>query len=585
VAAVHDDPDAIAKQEGSVAVCVINFLLADHPSVIMVRCDHQGLGLLLPHLADLVIDRIDHDATGVRLWARRRASAAACGSCGSRSSRVHSRYDRQVADAAIAGRPVVIRLQVRRFFCDTQQCPRRTFVEQVEGLTARHARRSLLLREMLESIGLALAGRAGQRLAHSLGLPAGRDTLLRLVRALPDPPVGEVSVLGVDDFAIKRGQTYATVLLNMATHRPVDVLPDREADTLADWLKAHPEITIITRDRAGAYAEAAARGAPQATQCADRWHVWKNLGDAVEKTVIAHRACLPEPEPTVEATVDIDDHPVVAQAENTTANTAQNSMLDAGPDATSETKRIVVHFRERFTKIQTLRAQGMGIRAIAGELNLDRKTARRFFYATSVEDLLAKTLSRPSLLDEYKPHLHRRFNEGCTDAAILTAEIRAQGYRGSERTVYRYIQPFRPSRKAPAQAPAKPKIRHVTGWIMRDPVNLKEDDEQRLKAVLARCPELEATRRHVGAFAQMIRDLRGDRLPDWMDRVKQDNLPALHSFITGLRQDLAAVTVGLTLPWSNGPTEGAVNRIKMLKRQKFGRAHFPLLRKRILLAQ
>lgn len=145
---------------------------------------------------------------------------------------------------------------------------------------------------MLESIGLASAGRAGSRLAQSLGLTASRDTLLRLVRALPDPPVGIVTILGVDDFAIKRGQTYATILLNMSTRRPIDVLPDREADTLAEWLKAHPEVTVITRDRAGNYAEGATRGAPQATQCADRFHLWQNLGEAVTKTVIAHRACL-----------------------------------------------------------------------------------------------------------------------------------------------------------------------------------------------------------------------------------------------------------------------------------------------------
>jgi transposase len=152
---------------------------------------------------------------------------------GHSSSRVHSRYDRQVADAAIAGRPALLRLRVRRFFCNTLECPKRTFVEQVEGLTARYAQRSLLLRRMLESIGLALAGRAGQRLAEILGLRASRDTLLRLVRALPDPPIGVVTVLGVDDFAIKRGQTYATIVLNMATRQPIDVLPDREADALA----------------------------------------------------------------------------------------------------------------------------------------------------------------------------------------------------------------------------------------------------------------------------------------------------------------------------------------------------------------
>lgn len=554
-----------ARTKGSVADCVINFLLGDPTSAIMKRCDHQCLDLLLPHLADIVIDRVERDTEGVRIWARPQASAAACGTCGASSSRVHSRYDRRLADAAIAGQPVVLRLQVRRFFCNTQDCPRKTFAEQIEGLTARHARRSLLLRGMLESIGLALAGRAGQRLAHNLGLPTGRDTLLRLVRALPDPPVGAVTVLGVDDFAIRRGQTYATILLNMATHQPIDVLPDREADTLANWLKTHPEITIITRDRAGAYAEAASRGAPQATQCADRLHVWKNLGEAVEKTVIAHRACLPEPESTPDTTMDTQDHTVDTKGEPTTPNTEQNPVPDAGPDPMLDTKPIVVQFRERFAQIQALRAQGMGIRAIARDLDLDRKTARRFFHATNVEDLLAKALSHPSLLDEYKSYLHQRFNAGCTDAAILTAEIRAQGYRGSERTVYRYVQPFRPTRTAPVTPPAKPKIRHVTGWIMRDPDNLTNEDDQRLKAVLARCPELEATRRHVGAFAHMIRDLRGDLLAGWMDRVGNDDLPALRSFITGLRQDLAAVTAGLTLPWSNGPTEGAVNRVKMLK--------------------
>jgi transposase len=164
-----------------------------------------------------VIDQVEHDETGVRIWTRPRASPAACQTCGHSSSRVHSRYDRQVADAAVAGRPVVLRLRVRRFFCDTPECPKGTFVEQVEGLTTRYARRRPLLREMLESIGLTLAGRAGSRRARSLGLVAGRDTLLRLVRALPDLPIETVTILGVDDFAIRKGQTYATIVLNMAT--------------------------------------------------------------------------------------------------------------------------------------------------------------------------------------------------------------------------------------------------------------------------------------------------------------------------------------------------------------------------------
>jgi transposase len=300
----------------------------------------------------------------------------------------------------------------------------------------------------------------------------------------------------------------------------------------------------------------------------------------VEKTVIAHRACLPEPEAPADS-----ERLEPTDAEPAAAGTEHGSSPHARPEPLDETKPIVGQFRERYAAVQALRAQGSGIRAIARELNLDRKTARRFFYATGAEELLAKTLNRPSLLDDFKPYLHQRFNEGCTDSAALTAEIRELGYRGSERTVYRHILPFRPCRKAPDPAPAAPKIRHVTGWIMRDPENMGEEDEQRLRAVLARCPELDATRRHVGAFARMIRDLGGEHLSDWMDRVGNDSLPALHSFITGLRKDLAAVTAGLILPWNNGPAEGAVNRIKMLKRQCFGRASFPLLRKRILLTK
>lgn len=541
------------------------------------------IGVLLPHLTGATIEQMERGADQICVRARSAAQGAQCPRCDAPSSRVHSRYERTLADAALAGQRVVIRLQVRRFFCGNADCPARTFAEQVAGLTERHARRTTLLRRILEDVGLALAGRAGARLAARLGMSVSRHSLLRLIRALPDPPVGKVAVLGVDDFAIKRGQVYATILLDQDTHRPIDVLPDREADTLARWLETHPEVQIITRDRAGSYAEGATRGAPQATQCADRWHVWKNLGEAVEKTVIAHRGCLLDPEPATESVEDAAPGVNDADEQAMTATMPPIPAGDVEPDTTAEAKPVVTHFRERYASIQTLRADGKGIRAIARELHLDRKTARRFFYAASVEELLAVTLSRISVLDEYKPYLNLRFNAGCADAAVLTAEIRERGYRGSQRTVYRYIQPFRASRKAPDPAPATPKIRHVTGWIMRNPENLKPEDEQRLSAILARCPELAATRRHVGAFATMIRDLRGDRLLDWIDHVRADNLPALRSFTTGLNHDLAAVTAGLTLPWNNGPTEGTVNKIKMLKRTMFGRAKLDLLRKRILL--
>jgi transposase len=353
-------------------------------------------------------------------------------------------------------------------------------------------------------------------------------------------------------------------LIDHHGHRPIEVLPDRDADTLAAWLAQHPEVRIITRDRSGAYAEAARRGAPQATQCADRWHLWKNLGEAVEKTVIAHRGCLPDPISHHDTTPPEHigpEHQHVRDEAKTTATPATPASPTLPTRQPNSESRLQTRSQHRYTDIHTLRGQGKGMRTIAKELGLDRKTVRRFLEAPSVDQLLAKTASRATVLDDYKPYLHQRWTEGNASVPQLVAEIRGQGYQGSARTVYRYLQPSQTERNPLPPTPAAPTIRAVTGWIMGNPDNLTDQDHQRLNTILARCPELQATRRHVGAFAHMIRDLRGDLLAEWIDRVHADNLPTLDSFITGLRHDLAAVTAGLTLPYNNGPTEGAVNRI------------------------
>jgi transposase len=420
--------------------------------------------VLLPHLAAVVIERSECAAGGVLMRVSSTAPQVACHACGRLASRVHSHYDRWLADAAITGQAVALRLRVRRFFCDSTECVVRTFTEQPTGVATRHARRTRLSREMLASITVALAGRAGARLAAALGLSASWNTLLRLLRSLPEKPVGEVAAVGVDDFAIRKGQTYATILINLATHQPVDVLPDREADTLVEWLKAHPEIQVIARDRASAYAEASTRGAPQATQCADRWHVWKNSGEALEKTVIAHRKCLSELIELDNAGEDaLDDTTDTVEAE--TPPTPEREPADAVAESESS---FVTRIRERYAAVRALHAQGMAIRAITRELRLDRKTVRRIIQADDVEVLIAKTTSRYSLLDNYKPFLNQRWTSGHTNITQLVTEIREQGYRGSAQTVYRYLRPFRAGRTTPAvtvtpASPAPPKIRHVTG--------------------------------------------------------------------------------------------------------------------------
>ncbi len=444
-------------------------------------------------------------------------------------------------------------------------------MEQVEGLTTRHARRTPLLRMMLEAIGLALAGRAGARMAAQLGARASRDTLLRLVRALPDPQPGPLTVVGVDDFALRRGHVYGTVLVDLDTHRPVDLLGDREADTLASWLRQHPGIEVICRDRSGAYAEGARAGAPDAVQVADRWHLWHNLAEAVEKTVIAYRGDLAEPEPEADAADPSVPTPPTPSSDSTSA------------DSTPVDSRLVTRTRERYAAVQHLLVEGRSISAICRTLRLDRKTVQRFARAETVDELLAKAGNRGSLLDRFKPYLHERFNAGRTDAARFTEEITAMGYRGSDKTVRRYLHPFRATLTAPPAKPVPPTVRSVTSWLTRRPDDLTESQTLRLKNILARSPVLQTTYDLVRSFAIILTQRHGHELPAWMSQVEQTGAAALRSFVAGLRTDLDAVTAGLTLPWSSGAVEGTVNRIKTLKRQMYGRARLDLLRKRVLL--
>jgi len=493
-----------------------------------------------------------------------------------------------VADGAAGGRPVLIVLSVRRFRCPEPSCAKVTFAEQAEGLTLRYRRRSVPLLGMLAGFGLELAGRAGARLAGALGVPVHSSTVLRLVAALPDPPVSAApQVTGVDDFALRKGYVYGTVLADAESGDVIDLLPDREAGTLAAWLKAHPGAEVICRDRAGAYADGAAAGAPAATQVADRWHLWHNLGGYAGKAVVAHYGCLTAPA-AGQAAGDGDD-PAGQQA----PQEAQAAVADGLQDAHGRDRVLVSRTRERYDAVHKLLDAGHSQQETARILGLDRSTIARIARAPGPDALLVKATSRDSKLDPFKPYLNRRWNQGITSAAALHAELAAQGWTGHLHTVERYLRQFRAADgrtskgRAPTPAPAAlpvPKTRQITRWLMTRPDRLGPGEQAQLAAITAACPHLAALAGHIRGFAEMMTRRQGLlELEDWLTRVEADDQPQLHSFASGIRRDQQAVTAGLALPYSSAALEGNVNKIKMIKRQMYGRAGFALLRKRVIL--
>ncbi|WP_329100883.1 transposase [Streptomyces sp. NBC_01439] len=370
-------------------------------------------------------------------------------------------------------------------------------------------------------------------------------------------------MLGVDDFAIRRGQTYSTVLTSVEDHRVVDVLPTREAGPLAAWLIQHPGVEIICRDRAGAYAEGARRGAPGALQGADRFHLWQGLGRAVETCVAAHRDCLRSPSPT--GTLPGATRPDPARPQD-----------DSAPVGRRAERKKAAH-----ALVHELLAQGHSRRAIARHLGWGLNTVLRYANAARWQDTFRENRPRSSKLDPYKPYLERRFAEGCTSVTRLHGELIAANAPVTYQMVRAHIATLR---RTPADAaPRPPSVRQVTGWLTRHPTALTEDDRAGLKGILARCPELDTASRHVLEFGEILTGRLGATLPTWIDAVDASQLPGLTGFALHLLRDLDAVTAGLTLNWSSGSIEGAVNRIKKIKRQLYGRAGFELLRKMILL--
>jgi len=552
---------------------------------------HTLIAALLPPTGTTRLTEVTVEQTSIRLQLMATAPTATCPRCAVPSSAIHSRYQRHPTDLPWGTCAVRIQLMVRKFVCRNQACTRRIFTERLPDLVATYAHKTHRLITVLRAIGLALGGNAGARLAARLRLPTSPSTRLRLVRAapIPQPQTPALQVVGVDEWAWRRGHRYGTMLVDLMTHRVVDLLPDRSATSVAAWLAQHPTITVVCRDRSGLYADGIRRGAPEAVQVVDRFHLVHNLRQVLEAFLIDHRAVLQ-----------------AAAVGTAMALTLPTGLVPVTPmyqgrrrcpkPAPPQAERPPRHARwvAIYEAVRALRARGTPIAILARQLGISRPTV----YAYLRRDMPPgpRQLQRPSsarVLTPYVPYLIRRWRESGADSRQLGREIQTLGYTHSARTVGRFITRLRraadaghppESQRSPYMRPEGPSARAVSFVMVCQAAKRSSDAQTYLDQLCQMDARITRVYRLAQAFLAIVREHRGSDLEAWITAATASGIDALARFARGLRDDLAAVTAGLTLPWSNGPVEGQITRLKLLKRQGYGRAGSALLRQRILQA-
>lgn len=497
----------------------------------------------------------------VRIAARTRELMVACPDCGRESARVHSRYPRTLADVAVGGRPVLISLTVRRLFCDGPDCGRRTFAEQVEGLTVRYQRRSPLLQHLVEMAGVLLAGRGGARLLSVLKVPLSRTSVLLHLMRVPLPSVATPRVLGVDDFALY-ADVYGTLLVDADTRLPIELWAGRDAEQLAAWLRTHPGVKVVCRDGSLVYRQGITGGAPDAVQVSDRFHLWQGLSKRVWDVAAAHHGCLsaavPEPE---------------------TAAPSPSAELSDAADTLARR-----HAKRLFEAVHAVSGTGRSLSAIARELGLNRRTVAKYARAASWQECVRRTPPRRATsLDPYLEYLRQRWEEGEHTATVLHQEIVAKGYCGHYQRVKMAIAPLR--RGLPIDTPRErpPSPRQVARWITTTPSHRGLHATEALRRLLEHCPELHRTHDLVRQFEAMVDARDAALLPDWLEHLATSRLPALASLAKAIREDQPAVVQGITTSFNSGVNEGRITDLKLQKRITAGRAGVPLLRHRVIL--
>lgn len=507
--------------------------------------------------------------------------SASCPNCGTSSTRVQSRYTRTLHDLPSHGRPVHLIIHVRRFFCQKSTCPRKIFAERFPLLARPYAQRTIRLQETLCQLGFALGGQAGARLGKPLHLSGSRDTILRLLRQKEAPEQEPPRVVGIDEWAWKRRRRYGTLLCDLERGSPIDLLPDRSVESVSAWFKSHPSIEVISRDRSSEFAAAASKGAPQAVQVADRWHIGKNLAEALSTLVARCRADKAKASRVKVKRQEPGREPAPERA-------AYRSRKEEQARLARKAER-----EHRYERVRALHQQGLGAVEIAWQVGMGERTVRAWLAQESYPEPKRRR-RRPSLIDHYEVYVLKRWKEGSRNGAQLYRELRTQGYSGSQKALYRYLARLRPvgmagwkrasGKEEPSEAHSLERLSsgRSTRLFLGKPADLSAEEQEELTQIRQESREIETAYQLVQTFMQMLRERTGQDLEQWLTMAEASHLPEFEAFAAGVRQDQAAVLAGLTLAWNNGPTEGHVTRLKLLKRSMYGRAKFDLLRLRVL---
>ena len=500
-----------------------------------------------------VVEQTTIGSDRVTVTVRSAAAERACPACGARSKRIQSRYWRFAADLPLGGRRVDLRVLVRRFWCDAVLCGRHIFAERfAEGVLAPWSRRTGRLDHIVHHLGLAIGGRPAASFAERLMVPVSNDTLLRVVRRRAKTPSDTLIVVGIDDFAWRRNHRYGTIVCDLERRWTVTLLPDREPATSEAWLRHHPSITVIARDRGGGYGEAAKKALPDALQVADRWHLMENASraflDAVRKSMRQIRTV-------------IGDTVI-----NPDLLTCAERLQYEGYLRREETNGVIL----------ALSKDGVPIKQIAKKTGLARGTVRRIIRGQR-SDIFR---SRQSSLETELPWLDAQWEAGKRNASALWRGMKGRGFHGSLRVVCEWATRRRRAEKTDAASLARvPSARTIARLMSIGRYNLSKAETVTIAAIEDGLPQLIKAREIIADFHQMIRTKAVAEIARWIDRAA-DSLVA--SFCDGVRKDEAAVSAAITSPWSNGQTEGQITKLKLVKRQMYGRGKIDLLQARLI---